>query len=74
MILEFLHGCNCGNAATAHKNLEEAFRQLGMTPNWYEIDLDSPGLSDKYKRYGSPTILIDGKDISPLKVSSSGGT
>ncbi len=74
MIVEFLYGCNCGNTEIARKNLTEAFLQLGIQPNWKEIDIDSPQTPEVYHQYGSPTILLNGKDILPGDQNSSGGT
>jgi len=74
MKVELLTGCNCGSAEVARDNLAEAYRQMGLAPTWKEVDLDSPHISEEYKKYGSPTILVNGKDAFSPGGDSQGGT
>ena len=57
----YFRGCPHVEAARAH--LERAFAMVGLPPSWQEHDLGSPEVPTDLRRYGSPTILIDGSDV-----------
>jgi hypothetical protein len=74
MKVELLHGCDCGNVGAAEENLKEAFTRLGLNPSWEKVDLDAPDAPSEYRKYSSPTILINGRDVYPDDSVASGGT
>lgn len=53
----------CPLAAPAKKNLEAALAACGIN-HYEEIDILSPKVSEDMRGWGSPTILINGHDIS----------
>jgi hypothetical protein len=57
----YFRGCPHVEAARAH--LERAFAMVGLPASWEEHDLGSPEVPTDLRRYGSPTILIDGRDV-----------
>lgn len=57
----YFEGCPHVEAARVH--LERAFAMVGLPPTWQEHDLGSPGMPPDLRRYGSPTILVDGRDV-----------
>ena len=64
MKVELLYFKGCPNISMARKNLNDAFGKAGIAPKWNEVDLNEPNTPKELKGYGSPTILIDGKDVA----------
>lgn len=64
MKVELLFFKGCPNISMARKNLNNAFAKTAIAPQWDEIDLNDPNTSKELKGYGSPTILVDGKDVT----------
>ncbi|MEK6678812.1 MAG: hypothetical protein AABY39_05285 [Nitrospirota bacterium] len=66
MKVELLYFKGCPNISMARKNLNEAFAKADIPAQWDEIDLNDPNMPKELKGYGSPTILIDGKDVTGI--------
>lgn len=66
MKVELLYFKGCPNISIARKNLSDAFAKAGVAPQWNEVDLNDPNLQKELKGYGSPTILVDGKDVTGI--------
>ena len=66
MTVEFLAFEACPLAPRALSHLERAIDQLSSRVNIEinHVDLMHPETSDAMKRWGSPTILLQGRDIS----------
>ncbi len=62
--VELIFDSDCPNVEPARQQLREAFSVLGLTPQWTEWLRMDPTSPDYVRQYGSPTILIDGKDIA----------
>ena len=62
--LVFFEGCP--NAAEARQRIEGALAQLGLPKSWDEWDTMQPETPEAYTRFGSPTVLVDGKDVTAL--------
>ena len=60
--LVFFEGCP--NAAEARQRIESALAQLGLPVSWDEWDTMQPETPEAYTRFGSPTVLVDGKDVT----------
>jgi len=69
MLVELIYDSDCPNVADARVQLMRAFAYLGLTPSWKEWDRNSKESPAYAKGYGSPTILIDGKDCVGLAPS-----
>lgn len=63
MRIELIYDKDCPNVSKARQNLESALKKIGMPPSWTEIDRNSNRAPPHTLRYGSPTILIDGRDV-----------
>lgn len=64
MSVELIYDADCPNKANAREQLLKAFAAAGLAPQWLEWDraaADSPSYA---RRYGSPTILVDGRDVA----------
>ena len=53
----------CPNVAEARKRLREAFAALGAPARWQEFDARTDGCPSNLRRHGSPSVLVDGKDV-----------
>lgn len=65
----YFRGCPHVDAARAH--VARAFAMTGLPQSWEEHDLGSPGVPADLRRYGSPTILVDGRDVVQAEQSDS---
>lgn len=66
MKVELLYFAGCPNISMARKNLNDAFAKVGIAPKWDEVDLNNAETPEGLKGYGSPTILVDGKDVTGI--------
>ena len=64
MRVELLYFKGCPNISMARKSLKEASTKADIPAQWDEIDLNEPNTPKELKGYGSPTILVDGKDVT----------
>jgi mercuric ion transport protein len=53
----------CPLADAARRSLESALAQIDAA-EYEEIDLLAPDTPEDLRRWGSPTILVDGKDVA----------
>jgi len=67
--VEFIFDKNCPNVKDARANLVKAFATKKLTPKWTEWDRNDTASPTHAREYGSPTILVDRKDISGAKPS-----
>lgn len=61
--VELIYDKDCPNVSTARANLMKSFAQFGHTPKWTEWDRGSSDSPDYAGKYGSPSILVDGRDV-----------
>ena len=54
----------CPNVGEARKNLKSAIEATGRRLSWSEWNLMSEATPDAFRRYGSPTVLVDGEDVT----------
>jgi len=64
-VIQFLYFDGCPLAPRARDNLNGAIAQVGesVRVDLEEVDLLAPEVPADLKRWGSPTILINGKDM-----------
>lgn len=68
--VDFIYAPDCPNVSLARANLLQAFARAGVQPKWSEHkigDLDGPAHT---RGYGSPTILVDSRDVAGLSPSA----
>jgi hypothetical protein len=65
MKVELIYDIDCPNIAGARHILETAISRLSLETEWIEWDRASSNSPAYVIQYGSPTILVDGKDIVP---------
>ena len=64
MKVEFIWDDDCPNVKQTRANLMRAFSETGMKAQWDEWRRDDPAAPDYVRRYGSPTVLVDGVDVA----------
>jgi mercuric ion transport protein len=74
MKVELIYDAECPNVAATRSVLIDAFTRTGTSARWREWVNGAPHTPPYVSGYGSPTILVDGKDVagaSPRAGSSS---
>jgi len=66
MNVELIFDADCPNVAATRSLLIKAFTQTGVSARWQEWERGSPESPDRVRDFGSPTILVDGKDIAGI--------
>lgn len=64
MLIELVYEKTCPNIEAARSQLLRAFAESGISPLWQEWEVSTPEAPAHVHGYGSPTILVDGVDIS----------
>jgi mercuric ion transport protein len=59
-----LYDRDCPNVELARANLRHAFEEAQVPPHWEEVDLEAPDTPLPWTRFGSPTVLVDGRDAA----------
>ena len=62
--IELLLDPDCPNVPEARANLRQALLELGLEPVWSEIDRHSLNAPEYARSYGSPTVLVSGRDVA----------
>ncbi len=62
--IELIIDADCPNVEAARGVLREALAEAGVEAEWKEWDRESGGSPAYAREYGSPTILVDGQDVS----------
>jgi mercuric ion transport protein len=68
--VELIYDRSCPNVPHARKALLEGFVLAGLRPSWTEWDRGSSESPGYVRRYGSPTILVDGRDVAATPASA----
>jgi len=74
MIVELVYENTCPNVKAARARLLEAFQLAGLPPNWHEWEISRPETPENVRRFGSPTILVNGKDVSDSSERAAGNS
>lgn len=61
--VELVYDQDCPNVDECRTALREALTEIGASPAWREWDRNSTVTPAAYRRYGSPTVLVNGRDI-----------
>jgi mercuric ion transport protein len=62
--IELVYFDGCPNALTARDNIKAAVEASGQSLEWSEWDLMAESTPEDFRRYGSPTVLVDGRDVT----------
>jgi hypothetical protein len=61
--IALVYDADCPNAPAARAALREALLSVGLEPCWREYDRAAPGTPASLACWGSPSILVNGRDI-----------
>jgi len=70
LTVDFVYALDCPNAEAARANLLQAFPHAGFSPSWTEHRIGDPAAPERVHGYGSPTILVNGRDIAGAEPST----
>ena len=70
MIVELIYDADCPNVPGTRSQLIKAFTKTGVSARWTEWERGSPDAPSYVCAFGSPTILVDGKDIAGVAPSA----
>lgn len=71
--VDFVYFSGCPNIEHARARLNDAFTAIGAEPSWLEWDVSDSATPEEFRRFGSPTILINGRDVAGDGPDASGG-
>ena len=66
MKIQLIRNEMCPNWQEAEELLKEALSEAGLSEDYEVIVVEDDEKAKEYRFFGSPQILIDGKDIDPL--------
>lgn len=75
-MIELIFDRDCPNAEPCRAVLRSALAEAGMPQSWREWDRNASETPAEYRAFGSPTLLVDGRDISaaPGAASATGNS
>lgn len=62
--VELVYDRTCPNVDAAREEIRSALAAAGLSGEWVEWDREADDSPDRVRRYGSPTVLVDGVDVS----------
>jgi len=62
--IELVYFAGCPNVDGARANLRAALQALRLAPTWTEWDQGNAAAPPRVRGFGSPTVLVDGRDIT----------
>ena len=65
--VELIYDTDCPNIRHAREALLRGFSEAGLRPSWTEWDRKSPDSPAYARRYGSPTVLVNGRDVTGVQ-------
>jgi len=65
--VELIYDSDCPNAAPTRENLARALAQAGVPAKWREWERSDPATPERARRFGSPAILVNGRDLEGLE-------
>lgn len=69
-----IHDPECPNVEAARSNLRSAFEAVGQIPRWREFDRGSAETPAEWRAFGSPTILVNGRDVAESEPTAEGNS
>jgi hypothetical protein len=64
VMVELLYFPDCPNVDAAREQLRRAFALVGAPAAWSEIDISASDAPGHLRQHGSPTVLVDGRDVT----------
>ena len=73
MRVELIYDLGCPNVESARSMLIKAFTRTGQSARWREWDRNAADCPDYARGFGSPTILVNGRDIADANAVEGSG-
>ena len=70
MKIELIYASDCPNVNATRNLLRQALEEEHLLPGWGEWDRAAKDARSYARKYGSPTILIDGRDVAGMEDSA----
>lgn len=70
--VELVYFTGCPSTDAARDNIRSALHESGRPEQWVEWDLEDGATPERYRSYGSPTVLVDGTDVSGAQAVATG--
>jgi hypothetical protein len=67
--VELVYDKDCPNAEEARSNLRRALTESGLVARWREWEASSDATPVHLRRYGSPTVLVNGREVTGAEPS-----
>lgn len=67
--VELIYDHDCPNVSKARAQLSRAFSETGLPASWAEWERTDPASPGYVHSYGSPSILVNGKDVAGAEAS-----
>ncbi len=64
IVAELVYFAGCPNVDEARNQLQRALAAVQLDPRWVEYEATDPALPEHAKGFGSPTILINGREVT----------
>ena len=61
--VELIYDRDCPNVEQARAMIQTALTEIGVERRWTEWDRADARTPELLRRYGSPTVLVDGRDV-----------
>ena len=61
--VELIYDADCPNVESARAALRKALSAVGAREEWLEWNRGSPEAPESLRRFGSPTVLVNGRDV-----------
>jgi len=74
MKVQLLTFPGCPNAPAARESLRRVLAEMGLPPDFEEIDTSSPATLPELRGWSSPTILVNGRDAGGLEGPAGAGS
>ncbi len=65
--IELVYFDGCPNVDAARANIRAALEAADLPPTWREWNQSDPSAPAYVKQYGSPTVLVDGRDVTGVE-------
>lgn len=67
--VDLIYDADCPAWRAARRNLTQAMFRTKLSPCWSEWERSSPATPQSIRAFGSPTILVSGRDVAGIEAA-----
>jgi hypothetical protein len=71
-LIELVYFSGCPHVDAARAALRGALQGMGLPARWREWDQARPETPERLQGHGSPTVLVDGEDVTRAELRNAG--